>query len=249
MNVLIIEDEIPAAKQIQKLLGQETIKIDVLDVLDSVEASVRWLNQHPTPDLIIMDIQIADGLSFEIFNQVNITCPVIFTTAFDQYAIQAFRVNAIDYLLKPIDPDHFKAAIARLENNKSFYPLDKELLNVLTNTSKTYKSRFLISIGSNLIPVSSVDIAWFCAEEGITLAYTREGRKHTIEHTLEELERLLDPRQFFRISRGYMVNLLAVKKISPYFSGRLKLELHPAPTAEIFVSRMRVNDFKTWMSE
>ena len=144
MNVLIIEDEIPAAKQIQKLLGQKAPKSEVLAVLDSVEASVRWLNKHPMPNLIIMDIQIADGLSFEIFNQVNITCPVLFTTAFDQYAIQAFRVNAIDYLLKPIDPDYFKTALARIESSKSFLPFDKDVLKALTNSSKTYKSRFLI---------------------------------------------------------------------------------------------------------
>ncbi|MCC6410971.1 MAG: response regulator transcription factor [Saprospiraceae bacterium] len=248
MNILIIEDEIPAAKQLTKMVAKCEPQARVLDTLDSVEGAVRWLATFPAPDLIFMDIQIADGLSFDIFSRCEVTAPVIFTTAFDQYAVQAFKVNAVDYLLKPIDPDDLKTALERHRDRRQTAPaVDLQQLSRFFHPSTSYKERFLVKNGQQLSFVLSQEIAYFLSSDGLTQAFTEGGKKHFIDHTLEELERLLDPRHFFRISRGMTVRLEAIRKIHPHLNGRLKLELHPSPGDEVFVSRERAGEFKTWL--
>ena len=246
MKVLIIEDELPAARQLGKLLQSQRPHFQLLDTLDSVESAVRWLKAQPAPDLIFMDIQIADGLSFDIFGQVNITAPVVFTTAFDQYAVQAFRVNAIDYLLKPIDPEDLSRALQKVEQQPDSTLVDiAKLTHLFTKT--TYKERFLIKTGQHYIFLPTADIAFFRSDNGLTQAYTLPGKKHFVDHTLEELERQVAPTDFFRISRNMLVSATAIAKIHPHFNGRLKLDLHIAAPEEIFVSRDRAGEFKLWL--
>ena len=266
MKILIIEDEQPAAKQLTKLLQKADPSVSIIETIDSVEASVKWLNTFPSPDAIFMDIQIADGLSFDIFNHVNIQSPVVFTTAFDQYAIKAFKVNAIDYLLKPIDEEELMDVMVKIRHKKSathtgvastadnIYgqnPADffKELaLNI--SKSNNYKSRFLIKQGQNISFIETPDIAYFFSEDGLTQFYIFQNKKHLTECTLDELESLLNPKDFFRINRKMIVSLKSIQKISPHFNGRLKLELMPQAIKtgeDIFVARERVSDFKTWL--
>ncbi|MBN8681639.1 MAG: response regulator transcription factor [Chitinophagales bacterium] len=248
MRILLIEDEIPAARQLAKLLHEQVNGLEILNTLDSVEGAVHYLQQHEAPDLIFMDIQIADGLSFDIFQHVAVSAPVIFTTAFDQYAVQAFKVNAIDYLLKPIDPADLQQALQKVRERAQ--PLPAQALAQLTQFLRrdNYKERFLIKSGQHLVFLPTAEVACFRSESGVTLAYTSGSKKHVVEHSLEELENLLDPKLFFRISRSMTICLSAIKRISPHFNGRLKLELHHGPAdEEIFVSRERSPNFKNWL--
>ena len=247
MKILLVEDEIPAARQLTKLLLAHNPLFSILDTLDSVEGTVRWLRTFPAPDLIFMDIQIADGLSFDIFRQVEIKSPVVFTTAFDQYAVQAFRVNAVDYLLKPVDPDDLAKAVQKIAQQRSQPPaLDVEVFARYFQKEK-YKDRFLVKTGQQLVFVAASDIAFFRSSEGLTQAHTFSGKKYFVDHTLEELERLLDPQDFFRISRGLTLRLNAIQKIHPHLNGRLKLDLLPACPDDVFVSRERAGEFKIWL--
>ena len=247
MKTLIIEDEIPAARRLVKMVSTVRPAASILDTLDSVESSVRWFRTFPAPDLIFMDIQIADGLSFDIFKQVEIAAPVVFTTAFDQYAVQAFKVSAVDYLLKPIDPKDLEVAIQKFESQRfKQNPLDIEALSRLIK-KESYKERFLVKSGQQLAFLQSTEIAFFRSSEGLTQAYTFAGKKFFVDNTLEELENLLDPKEFFRINRGLTIRLNSIQKIHPHLNGRLKLELAPASPEEIFVSRERSGEFKTWL--
>ncbi len=247
MKTLLIEDEIPAARRLSKMVVAARPNANIVDTLDSVEGAVRWLRTFPAPDLIFMDIQIADGLSFDIFKQVDISSPVVFTTAFDQYAVQAFKVSAVDYLLKPIDPKDLESALQKFENQRfKQAPLDIEALTRLLK-KESYKDRFLVKNGQQLTFLAAADIAYFRSSDGLTQAHTVGGKKFFVENTLEELESLLDPHAFFRISRGLTVRLNAIQKIHPHLNGRLKLELLPAAPEDVFVSRERASEFKTWL--
>ncbi|MDZ7878885.1 MAG: LytTR family DNA-binding domain-containing protein [Saprospiraceae bacterium] len=250
MKILIIEDEAPAAKQLAKMLQKAEPSIAVIEPIDSVEAAVKWLNAFPSPDAIFMDIQIADGLSFAIFNQVEITCPVVFTTAFDQYAIKAFRVNALDYLLKPIDEDELNAVVYKLKTRTPpQYALNflHNLVPQFTKPIVDFKTRFLIKQGTAFNFVETQDIAYFFSEDGLTQFYTIQNKKHVIEQSLDELDHQLNPSNYFRINRKIIVSIKSIKKISPHFNSRLKLELTPPYLTDIFVARERVGDFKTWL--
>lgn len=247
MKILLIEDEIPAARQLTKLLMAHNPAFQIIDTLDTVESAVRWIRTFPAPDLVFMDIQIADGLSFDIFRQVEVTAPVVFTTAFDQYAVQAFKVNAVDYLLKPVDPEELKRALERIESqraNPAAFNLDA--LSAYFK-KENYKDRFLVKTGQQLSFLAAGDIAFFRSSDGLTQAFTFGGKKYFVDNTLEDLERLLDPRHFFRINRGMVVRLDAILRIHPHLNGRLKLETRPAPPENAFVSRERVVAFKTWL--
>jgi DNA-binding LytR/AlgR family response regulator len=246
MKILLIEDELPAAKQLTKMLLALDPTITIIDTLDSVEASVKWLRNYPMPDAIFMDIQIADGLSFDIFTQVEITAPLIFCTAFDQYAIKAFKVNAIDYLLKPIDPDDLENALHRLrEKSHQNAPDLSKMLDFFQK--KHTKERFLIKVGNGFTSVEANEIAYFFSEEGITQAALLSGKKHIIDHTLDEIEHQIEPKNFHRISRKIVVNVKAIQKVHPHFNSRLKLDLLPNFHEEVFVSRERVASFKVWL--
>lgn len=247
MKILLIEDEIPAARQLTKLLLAHNPAYQILDALDSVEGAVRWLRTFPAPDLLFMDIQIADGLSFDIFRQVEVTAPVVFTTAFDQYAVQAFKVNALDYLLKPVDPEELGKALEKVENQKS-KPATFDFENLAGFFKKEkYKDRFLVKTGQQLAFLVASDIAFFRSGDGLTQAFTFSGKKYFVENTLEELERLLDPHDFFRVSRNMMLRLNSIHKIYPHLNGRLKLEIQPVAPEDVFVSRERVGEFKNWL--
>lgn len=251
MKILIVEDEQPAARQLTKLLKQTDDSITVMEVLDSVEAAVAWLKTFPKPDAVFLDIQIADGLSFDIFNQVEIKSPVVFTTAFDQYAIKAFRVNAIDYLLKPIDIEELAAVLEKirrtLHDQRIYAP--EIFQNLIAQFSKptTYRDRFLVKTAQTFLPIESGDVAYFFSEDSITHLITNQNRKHLLENTLDELEAVIHPQKFFRINRKIIIGFLSIQKISPHFNGRLKLELSPNYSEEVFVARERVSNFKAWL--
>lgn len=246
MKILLIEDEQPAARQLTKMLLEAEPDWQIMEVLDTVEASVRWLRHFPAPDLIFMDIQIADGLSFDIFRQAPIASPVIFTTAFDQYAVQAFRVNALDYLLKPVDPAELRRALDKHKQQPA-QTIDLELLTRYFKPATSYKDRFLVKTGQQLTFVSTTDVAFFRSSDGLTQAFTQNGKKYFVEHSLEELENLLDPRDFFRVSRNMTLRLQSIDKIHPHLNGRLKLETNPPAPEDVFVSRERAGAFKVWL--
>lgn len=248
MRILIIEDELPAARQLTKLIQGKVPNATILDTLDSVESAVQWLTSFDTPDLIFMDIQIADGLSFDIFKQTEVTAPVIFTTAFDQYAIQAFKVNAVDYLLKPIDPDDLGKALEKIKTaqNTNSLPDIKELLRYM-DKGRQYKDRFLVKTGQHFIMVPINEIAFFHSSDGLTMVHTHAGKKHFVEYTLDELQDLLHPESFYRINRSTFVSVQSIKAIHPHLNGRLKLDIAPTFSDEVFVSRERVGEFKIWL--
>lgn len=251
MRTLIIEDEKPAAKRLSKLLSTHSPDCEILEMIDSVEAATKWLTHFPKPDLIFMDIQLADGLSFDIFSKVDISSPVIFTTAFDQYTLRAFKVNSVDYLLKPIDSDELKQALEKYRtyyHKKATYDstgLEQMLRTVMAQ--QTFKERFLVKSGQHFSYISVADISYFFSEDGITFAQTRSGKKHIIESTLDQLSQQLNPKDFFRVNRQLCVHIHSVGKISTWFNSRLKLELEPKNDVNMVVSRERVSAFKDWL--
>lgn len=253
MNVLIIEDEYPAAERLQKLLYKMDEPVTVAAVQDSVAGAVRWLQQQPAPDLILSDIQLSDGLSFEIFEQVVISSPVIFTTSYDEYAIQAFKVKSIDYLLKPIKLEALKKAVEKYNSLKQSFSGSgyaqklEQLLDSLQHTGKAYKKRFLVKKGEQLIPVSDDQIAYFHAENELVFLYTPTGKKYLTDYTLEQTESLVNPAHFFRINRQYILHLQAIREIHTYFNSRLKLYLVPAASEDVLVSKGKVKHFKAWL--
>lgn len=252
MRVLIIEDEIPAANRLAKLLQNNSGDISIAAKLDSIAASVHYLNSGASVDLIFMDIQLADGLSFDIFQQTTVNTPVIFTTAFDQYTLKAFKVNSIDYLLKPIDEKELQLAVEKYRNlyqNKDPFDTDKVLRLVQEMNTARYKDRLLIKRGQQMSFLKTGSIAYCYADGKICYAVDHNGTRYLLETNLSILEEQLDPHQFFRINRHLLVNIDAVKKVHTWLGGRLKLEVLPATTVETLVSRERVNAFKTWLGQ
>ena len=251
MNVLIVEDEKPAAKRLQQLIIEHAPHLNILDKLGSIKKVVDWLKNNKTPDLIFMDIQLSDGLSFEIFEHAEVTSPVIFTTAYDEYALRAFKVNSIDYLLKPIDGDDLKGALEKLSNltavnNNEHNSLDK-ISKVMEMLSNDYKSRFVIKVGEHLKSVAVKDIVYFFSRDKASFCCTTEGRTYLIDYTLEQLDAMLDPKQYFRINRKYIVGLESFTDIISYSNSRLRLVLQNSDDNDIIVSRDRVADFKQWL--
>lgn len=251
MKVLIIEDEAPASRRLQKMLLEINPEIEIMGNLESIEASIKWFNANPIPELIFMDIQLSDGLSFEIFKHVNVSSPVIFTTAYDDYAIQAFKVNSIDYLLKPIDTEDLLTSLDKLKKFEDAFKSKSleisDIIKELKISGPAYKSRFLIKLGSNLVIVPSNEIAYFAADNRLTYLVTFPGKKYIIDNSLEELESLLDPDIFTRASRKYIININSLENISTTFSGRLKLTIKPRTDEEVTVSRERTTEFKKWI--
>lgn len=250
MNVLLVEDEIPAAKRLRNLINQHCPEAIIMDVVDSVEGATQWLNTFEKPDLIFMDIQLSDGLSFDIFNQTEVVSPVIFTTAYDQYALKAFKVNSVDYLLKPIDPEELQSAFQKYRNlHQQSQEYDRTTIQKLITsiTQKGYKERFLVKVGQQLNYVQTKEIAYFYSDEGLVYAMTISNRRHVLDYTLEQLSDVIDPKNFFRINRKIVVSIEAIHKIHTYFNSRLKLELLPRTDLEAIVSRERVGDFKQWL--
>ncbi|MDP4190818.1 MAG: LytTR family DNA-binding domain-containing protein [Bacteroidota bacterium] len=253
MKIVIIEDEILTLGRMKKMITALDNTAEIISCLDSIEASIDWFNGNASPDLIFMDIQLADGLCFEIFNTVKIDSPVIFTTAYDEYAIQAFRVNSIDYLLKPVKSEDLKRSLDKYKNLKNQFSPGlngtnlNEILRSISHEQKVYKARFLVKTGQNYIKVNCQDIAYFLSENKLTYLTLFNGKKYLIDYTLEDLEKELDPRLFFRISRQSIINVNSVESVHTYFSGSLKLYLHPKSEDEVIVSRRRAASFKEWM--
>lgn len=252
MTCLIIEDELPAARQLSKLLRELDPSLEIVDVIDSVEDAVKWLRSFPSPELIFMDIQLADGLSFDIFRQTEVKAPVIFTTAYDHYAIQAFKVKSVDYLLKPIQPQELKQAVEHFRQwhqKNETASLDRSTIQQLMSllNTETYKERFLVKSGQQLHYIPTSEAAYFFADEGLVFLMSHARKKYPIDYSLDQLEPLLPPDQFFRINRKFILQLPSIQKISAYFNGRLILELLPAIDADVIVSRDRVNAFKEWL--
>lgn len=249
ITVLIIEDEAANAARLQKMLLQSAEEIVVTAVLQTVRESIAWLEKEKSPDLIFMDIRLTDGLSFEIFNQVNIKSYVIFTTAYDEYALQAFEVNGIDYLLKPIEQKKLDSSIKRIK--RFIAPeLDKSVVDILKKMrllKEIYRSRFLIPYKDLFITIPSTDIAYFSSENKIVYLTTHSNQRYVIKQTLDELIQELNPDDFFKVTRNYIVSLKSIHKLSQSFDYKLKLELTPAVNEIILISRERGISFKNWL--
>lgn len=248
MKILIVEDERLAADKLIKLLKQTVFDAEVLTVLESVEESVNWFSTNQKPDLIFMDIQLDDGISFEIFDAVNIDVPVIFTTAYDEYAIRAFKVNSVDYLLKPIEKG---ALIRALEKFKRIHPqstgLNDSLVKVINQISKNFKTRFLVRVGLRFQSVPVEEICCFFVEERSAFLNTTEGKIYNLDYSLEQIQKMIDPDRFFRINRNFIVNINCIDEMVSYSSSRIKLKLTGKTFSETIVSRERISDFKSWM--
>lgn len=252
-KILIIEDEPEAADRLRKLIKELIPSAIVLASLDSVSSSVTWLKANPAPDLIFMDIQLADALSFEIFTQVDVKSPVIFTTAYNEYALRAFKVNSIDYILKPLDKQEVLAALRKLETLKGVHVGRDKMLESITlameSLTKRYKERFVLKVGEHLRSVEVDEILFFFSLEKTTFAQTTDGRKHILDFTLDQLESVLNPEKFFRINRKYIVSLKSIHDMISHVNSRLRLVLKTSDDHDIVVARERVQEFKDWIDK
>lgn len=254
MTVLLIEDETLAADKLESTLRSIEPSVNIVGKLQSVKSAVDYLRSNNHPDLIITDIRLLDGLSFQIFQEVTTDSPVIFTTAYDQYAIKAFEVNSIDYLLKPVQAEKLQASLEKFKK-RSVSP-DKspaidyaEVLRLLKAPSTEYKSRFMVRLGQKIMAVSSDKIAYFYSENKLTYIVTKEGKRFPMDQPLDELITLLDPRVFFRANRQFIVTFESIAEIHPYFKGRLKIDLTPKCDEEVVISAERTPDFKKWIDQ
>jgi len=249
MRIFIVEDEPPAAHRLGKMMQQLFPETIILGKADSVAAAVKALSSGISPDVLFLDIHLADGLSFEIFNHIKITVPIIFTTAFDQYALKAFKVNSIDYLLKPIDETELQQAIEKLNNLQSNQPGQtlQQIESLFQQLQQPrYKERLLIKKGTQFLPMKCADIAYFFADDKLCYAVDKIAQQYLLEYTLGELEELLDPKMFFRINRGLIVHINSISKAHTWISSRLKLDIVPATKLDTVISRERVAAFKSW---
>jgi len=262
MKVFIVEDEELAVKKLCKTLESVDGTAEIVGIADSIRSSVDWLQNNPTPDLILMDIELCDGQSFEIFDKVEVKSTVIFTTSYDEYALKAFKVNSVDYLLKPVQKEDLKAALAKFQNIKTMYAgqqngsssssvnvdsLVKELQ--LKLQPKEFRKRFLVKHAQKLVSVDIEEIAYFYSDGRLNFFKTYDNRKFVVDYTMDELEDMLDPKRYFRISRSFYVSINSIDQIHDYFGNRLILHLKPAVDKEAIVSREKVTDFKVWMGK
>jgi DNA-binding LytR/AlgR family response regulator len=251
MNVLIVEDEPHAARRLETLLRELDSTLRVVGQVDSVKQAVAWFNDNPPPDLVFMDIQLGDGLSFDIFEKVTITSPVIFTTAYDEYALKAFKVNSIDYILKPVDKADVQAALKKLSNLSTRPSAGDDVLRnleaVMQMMTRRYKERFVIKVGEHLRSIEVTDVLYFYSHEKTTFARTGDGRSLILDFTVEQLEGMLDPDRFFRVNRQYLVSIQAIQDIVHYTNSRLRLILKGSVEEDVIVSRERVQDFRLWL--
>ncbi|RFS17746.1 LytTR family DNA-binding domain-containing protein [Emticicia sp. C21] len=249
MKVIIIEDEERTARQLVRMLLNYDPTIEVLALLPSVKEAVNWFKQNPMPDIAFMDIHLEDGQAFSIFEQVNLTVPVIFTTAYDEYMLKAFKVNSIDYLLKPIDYDDLVRALEKFKSLQVNPSFDMNALLQLVQKPKepTFKDRFMVTVGTKIYSIETEDIAFFYSEEKATFLMTKAGQLLTLEHSLDNLENQLNPVNFFRMNRQFLVARKAIKSIQIYSPTKIKLDLAPVSRKEVFVSVHKVPDFKDWL--
>jgi len=254
MNILIVEDEELAVKKLQKTLAGVDSSAAVVGVTDSIQGTVDWLQNNNNADLILMDIELADGQSFEVFNQVEVRAPVIFTTSYDEYALKAFKVNSVDYLLKPVQTEDLQAALNKYKKLAGERKPDIQLESLMKQLQqqlqpKEYRKRFLVKLAQKLVSVDVDEISYFYSDGRLNFFKTSDNKKFVVDYTMEELEDMLDPAKFFRISRSFYVSIEAIEKIDDYFGNRLILQLKPAVDKEALVSREKVSDFKKWMGK
>ena len=249
MNVIIIEDEKPSARRLKRMLTE--CGIEVTTMLHSVSESIEWFLNNDHPDLIMLDIQLSDGLSFEIFESVTIKSSIIFTTAYDEYALKAFKLNSIDYLLKPIDSDELAHAITQFKekftsNNKPNFDFES-IKNWMGKSVPTYKKRFIIKIGQHLKIINESDVICFYSQDKATYLHTNDNRDYLVDFTLGDISEKLDPQSFFKVSRKFIIKLDAIKDIIAYSNSRLEIKLESSIDEKIIVSREKVKDFKQWI--
>lgn len=250
MKILIIEDERLAAEKLMSLIGELSDPHEVLDILDSIEDSIDWFNNNEQPDIILSDIHLADGLCFSIFSEIQINCPIIFTTAYEKYAIQAFEVNSVDYLLKPIQLDKLSTAIRKCQERIA--PLQQTMMlntlqSALSQIPTQYKTRFLCKLGNTIKSVETDSIQYFYSQDKITFVVDKKKNRLPINNTLDEIDQMLDPNSFFRVNRKFIVNFNGIDEIHTYFKGRLKLKLNPNIDEDIIVSTEKSPLFKSWL--
>lgn len=250
IKTLIIEDEKHTANGLKKMLSQINNQIEVLEILESVEDSIDFLSNQPEPDLIFMDIQLSDGLSFEIFKDCKIEAPIIFTTSFDEYAIKAFEVNSVDYLLKPIEKKALEKSLKKLEKlNQSTTIKVNNLLQKYDIADSNYKTRFLMKTVQGYKSIHINDIAYFYIKDQLVSCKTFDNERYSSDKSLDELEKRLNPTAFFRVNRQFLVNIDAISEIHNFFNSGLKLELNPQTKQDVIVSRYTVKKFKLWLDE
>ncbi|QHL88431.1 response regulator [Nibribacter ruber] len=261
LRALILEDEPLAANRLAQLLQAQTqVPLTVVATLASVQEAVQYFKEHPLPDLAFFDIQLGDGLSFEILEQVDVQCPIIFTTAYDAYALRAFKANSIDYLLKPIDDEDLTKALQKLQRlttsssptpapDASLHLLQQALQQLQSPSARAYKNRFVLKVGEHLRAIPIEEIDFFYSFEKATFLQTADNRRFALDYTMDQLEQLVNPQQFFRVNRGYLVQLQAIKDIIHYTNSRLKLVLRQHTQEEVLVSRERVSTFRAWLDQ
>lgn len=253
MKVLIIEDEAPAFRRLQKILEEVEPGVEIVEVIDSVEEAVKWLRYHQAPDLFFMDIQLSDGISFEIFDQVKVTKPVIFTTAFDEYMLKAFKVNSIDYLLKPIRPEDLRKSLDKFRELKSQFSgggIDiHEVVKHIQLNEKSYKPRFLVKMGEKMISVETSNIACFQTRHGVVHLITRQQKTYLTDYSLEELQSQLDPTRFYRANRQFIISFDAIVTVHKYHKGKLLIETPFKLEEDVVVSAEKASDFKAWLGD
>jgi DNA-binding LytR/AlgR family response regulator len=253
MKVLIIEDEAPAFRRLEKILLEIDPSIEIVEVLDTVEDAVKWIKNHEQPDLALMDIQISDGISFQIFDQIEVKCPVIFTTAFDEYLLKAFKVNSIDYLLKPIKKKDLERSLDKYRNLQASFGqkgLDMAaLLSQINLTEANYKSRFLVKQGDKMLAIRAEDIVCFQSKHGVVHINTRNEKTYLSDFTLDELNNQLDPQLFCRSNRQFIVNADYINTVHKHFKGKLLVELNHFDDEQILVSSEKATAFKQWLDQ
>jgi DNA-binding LytR/AlgR family response regulator len=251
MKVVIIEDEKPAAEKLHKALLQYNADMNVLATLGSVQEATQWFTQNAMPELIFMDIELTDGLSFRLFENIPVECPVIFTTAYDEYWQEAFEYNSIDYLLKPLKPEKLEAALKKYEKLKQYFTDNyKKLMNWQPGAAHTgYKKRFLVKRGTDYVSIKTEEVAYFYAAHKVVCMVDGSGQKFILDQSLADIEMQLDPALFYRVNRKYLVNMSAIKRIKAYPKSKLLLEVAPLVADEIIISQENVAAFKQWMGQ
>jgi DNA-binding LytR/AlgR family response regulator len=247
MKAIIIEDEKPAADKLKKAIQTADASVEIIAVLDSVQSSIAWFSQHPPPELVFMDIELSDGLCFRIFDNSTILCPVIFTTAYDEYWQEAFEHNSIDYLLKPVKQEKLEAALKKYMVLKQYFTANLQQLLQNPVQPGTHKKRFLVKRGTDYISVKTEDIAYFYATHKLVCLVDSKGQKFILDLSLADIEKQLDPAQFYRVNRKYLIHHNAIRKIKSYPKSKLHLEVHPPVEEEIIISQENVGAFKEWM--